>query len=363
MARFTGFLLLLMLACPAWPHKASDGFMYLTLAEQELPSLRLDFALRDLTLALPMDNNGDGRLTGAELRQAQPAIAHYLSERVTVTNDQGPCRFEPRHWGISRHSDGVYAATAIDLHCPGDGQPLSLRYSALFDRDTLHRGLLLVQRGEHQQLAVIAPDTGPVSLAGNGTSPIQTFVSFLEEGVIHLLVGLDHLLFLLVLVIPVSLTNVGSLRKRLWRLSGVVSAFTLAHSVTLALAALGTLTLPINWVETVIALSIGVAALNIVWPLLGPDTWKLAFGFGLIHGFGFASVLGELTTGTSQQALALAGFNLGVELGQLMLLVVGFPLLYLLARFSWYRRALVPALIVAVCGVSLVWVVERIPVL
>lgn len=367
MLKLTGWLLLLSLlqglSVPAWAHKASDGFLYLSLQEPGQPSLRVDLALRDLALVVPLDGNGNGRLTGAELRQAQPAITRYLSARVMVANDQGDCRLANRQQGISRHSDGNYAALVYHLDCPGDGAPLSLRYKALFEQDALHRGLLQVQQSDRQWLAVIGPDTHAVSLTVDGAGTVNTFVSFLGEGVVHLLVGLDHLLFLLVLVIPVSLSRSGTLRSRVWGLTGVVTAFTLAHSITLALSALKWVSLPIDWVETVIALSITIAAINIRWPILGPKTWKLAFAFGLIHGFGFASVLAELTSGTSQQVVALAGFNLGVELGQLLVLLAVFPLLYLAARYTWYRRALVPAMVVSVCGISLFWMVQRLPVL
>ncbi|MDX1599861.1 MAG: HupE/UreJ family protein, partial [Marinobacter sp.] len=199
---------------------------------------------------------------------------------------------------------------------------------------------------------------------------LKLFGTFLYEGIVHLLIGLDHILFLLVLMLPATLPlktrGAGKqsrqgrdLKPRLLELVGVVTAFTVAHSITLALAALEIVTLPIAWVETVIALSIAVAALNVFWPILGRKTWKLAFGFGLIHGFGFASVLGNLTSGVSQTVVALAGFNLGVELGQLALLVVMFPLLYLCGRFRIYERAAVPALLLMVGALSLYWVAER----
>nr|WP_236744518.1 HupE/UreJ family protein [Marinobacter similis] len=122
------------------------------------------------------------------------------------------------------------------------------------------------------------------------------------------------------------------------------------------------MSLPIAWVETVIAASIVVAAVNVVWPLLGRKTWPLAFGFGLIHGFGFASVLSDLTSGTANLAVALAGFNVGVELGQLALLAICFPLLTLLAQTTpLYQRALVPLTLLGVIGISLMWVWERVP--
>jgi hypothetical protein len=99
--------------------------------------------------------------------------------------------------------------------------------------------------------------------------------------------------------------------------------------------------------------------MNVMWPILGRKTWKLAFGFGLIHGFGFASVLGDLTSGVSQTVVALAGFNIGVELGQLGLLVIAFPLLYLWGKTHLYGRAVVPLTLIAVGAISLYWVAER----
>ena len=151
------------------------------------------------------------------------------------------------------------------------------------------------------------------------------------------------------------------LRGRLLGLAGIITAFTVAHSITLALAALDIVSLPIAWVETVIALSIGLAALNVAWPIFGHKTWKLAFGFGLVHGFGFASALGDLTSGISGLAVALAGFNLGVELGQLALLVVGFPVLVYLGKNRMYQKGAVPVMLAGIGAISLFWVVQRAP--
>ena len=210
---------------------------------------------------------------------------------------------------------------------------------------------------------VIGPQSPSLALDPSETGWLKTFSDFLYQGVVHLVLGYDHVLFLLVLILPATLArpNRGDAGtgRRLLELAGIVTAFTLAHSVTLGLAALDIVRPPITWVEIIIALSIGLAAVNLFWPILGRKTWKLAFGFGLIHGFGFASVLGDLTSGTSQTVLALAGFNLGVELGQLALLVVVFPLLLWFGRYRLYQRAAVPAMALGVSAVSMYWVVER----
>ncbi|MBW0148282.1 HupE/UreJ family protein [Marinobacter arenosus] len=356
--------LMMVLASQAHAHKASDSFLYVDTGRSEL---RIDVALRDLALLLPLDQNGDQQVSGREIRAQRAGMTRILESGVTVASASGTCALAGADWGISTHSDGHYGAARYRLDCPNGEPPATLSYQLLFDRDSLHRGLVRIDSGDRETLAVLSPDQRQVDLLpGSAPGRWRTFTTFLREGVIHLLIGLDHILFLLVLVLPASLMTASpgrsespGLRPRLIQLAGIVTAFTLAHSVTLALAALEIVRLPIAWVETVIALSIALAALNVLWPVLGRKTWKLAFGFGLVHGFGFASVLGDLTGGEANLAIALAGFNLGVEAGQLGLLILGFPVLYLLARFRVYQRALVPAMLAGVGGISLMWVIER----
>ncbi|MGB1949507.1 MAG: HupE/UreJ family protein [Marinobacter sp.] len=361
---------LLSLSSTAWAHKASDSFIYL---DQNQSQVRIDLALRDLALLLPLDRNGDGQLNGAEVRSARGDITRLVEQGLTLSNSAGSCQLVGQQWGLSRHSDGPYAAGRYQVDCPDNQPAATLEYSLLFDRDPLHRSLISITDSQGERLGVLGPDDRTLALENTGSvagNAVQLFVTFLYEGVIHLLIGLDHILFLLVLMLPATLSlnsrrsasgtvEERGLKARLLELVGIVTAFTVAHSITLALAALDIVTLPIAWVETVIALSIAVAALNVAWPVLGRKTWKLAFGFGLIHGFGFASVLGDLTSGVSQLAVALAGFNLGVELGQLGLLLVLFPALYLCGRFRLYERAAVPAILLAVGALSLYWVAER----
>ncbi|WP_203299921.1 HupE/UreJ family protein [Marinobacter sediminum] len=365
----TVFLWLLALANPVLAHKASDSFMYL---DTDSRQFRIDVALRDLALLVPLDTNRDGEVTGGELRQHRGAILAAIEAAITLSADNTACQLRGEESGISQHSDGAYAATRYQVLCDGGQAPDSLNYQLLFAQDSLHRGLIQISAGNESSLAVAGPDSQTVDLRPAGRAGLwHSFTTFLWEGVVHLLIGLDHILFLLVLVLPASLSRNDSItspqrwlpsRAQIIELTGVVTAFTVAHSITLALAALKIVSLPIAWVETVIAASIVVAAVNVVWPVLGRKTWPLAFGFGLIHGFGFASVLSDLTSGTANLAVALAGFNVGVELGQLALLAICFPLLNLLAQATpLYQRALVPVVLLGVVGVSLMWVWERTP--
>lgn len=357
-------LIMAAFAGTAFAHKASDSFLYVDMDASEV---RIDIALRDLALLVPLDANGDQRITGQELRAQRTLATQAVENGITLTGEQGVCKLRGQAWGLSAHSDGPYLATQYRIDCSNGELPKQIEYTLLFDQDSLHRGLVQITSGETRSLTVLSPEKPVVDLTGGATGAWDTFGMFLYEGIVHLLMGLDHMLFLLVLVLPATLiirrqsnqTPTHSFKSRLLQLAGIVTAFTVAHSITLALSALNIVRLPIAWVETVIAFSIAAAALNVVWPFLGRKTWKLAFAFGLIHGFGFASVLGDLTGGVSSLAIALAGFNLGVEFGQLGLLIIGFPLLYALAHVRAYQRFIVPLILMGVGIISLMWVAER----
>ncbi|MBL4835657.1 MAG: HupE/UreJ family protein [Pseudomonas sp.] len=196
----------------------------------------------------------------------------------------------------------------------------------------------------------------------------QTVVDFLWEGMVHLWIGYDHMLFLLALVLPAAVRREkgrwvveDSLVVAVKDVALIVTAFTVAHSVTLVIATLGVVRLPIEWVETFIALSIVAAAVNIVWPFLGRRRYLVGFGFGLIHGFGFASVLSDFLTDTSSRLIALASFNIGVELAQLVVVACVVPIIFLLRRQWLYQRVVLPVGVVAIAAIGSVWVWERVP--
>lgn len=358
-------LVLLLASVPAMAHKASDGFVYLDQREAN-QTVRIDLAVRDLALVVALDRNRDQQVTGAELNQARADITRYIEQGLTLLSSAGNCQLAGDQWGMTRHSDGPYASALYRIDCPQGAVATTLRYTLLFEVDSLHRGLIQRISTDGEQLASLSPDDNSLPLTGAATPLWKTFGDFLWQGVVHLILGFDHVLFLLVLILPATLRNneAGNadrttLKQRLWQLAGIVSAFTVAHSITLGLAALNILQPPIAWIEIIIALSIALAALNLFFPVLGRKTWKLAFGFGLIHGFGFASVLSDLASGTSQKVTALAGFNMGVELGQLALVALAFPLLYLMGSQRLYQRAGVPVMALVVSIIALYWAAER----
>jgi hypothetical protein len=148
-------------------------------------------------------------------------------------------------------------------------------------------------------------------------------------------------------------------RDTFWDVFKVATSFTVAHSITLSLAALSVIALPSRLVESTIALSVVLAALNNIWPLVHGRRWTVAFGFGLIHGFGFASVLADLGLPRDVLLLALVGFNVGVELGQLAIIAAFLPVAYAM-RGSWaYRRLVFVGGSATIALIAAVWMVER----
>ncbi|MFC6663165.1 HupE/UreJ family protein [Deinococcus multiflagellatus] len=207
--------------------------------------------------------------------------------------------------------------------------------------------------------------TADVSLARPGAW--QNVLTFIWLGMTHIWAGLDHVLFLLTLLLPTVLRRqegqwqpVATFREAFGSVIKVVTAFTVAHSITLTLSALGILTFASQLVESVIAVSVVFAALNNLVPLVQERArWAVAFGFGLMHGFGFSSVLGELVEDRQALVQSLLGFNLGVELGQLALVAVAVPLLFWIRATVFYRRVVFAPASVGVAVVAAVWFVQR----
>ena len=145
-----------------------------------------------------------------------------------------------------------------------------------------------------------------------------------------------------------------------WDVLKVVTSFTVAHSITLSLAALEVISLPSRLVESTIALSVVLAALNNVRPVIAEKRWMMAFLFGLVHGFGFASVLADLGLPRDALLLALVGFNLGVEAGQLAIVAAFLPLAYALRSTNFYRRGVMTGGSLLIALIALVWMLERV---
>ena len=365
MIRIAVALLCLVLAWPAHAHKASDA--YLTL-ERDGKTLRgqWDIALRDLDNALALDANGDGDITWGEVRARRADIASYALSRLDVSSGGERCGLAVRDLAIDTHTDGAYAVLALNGACKDAGPTLAIDYGLFEGLDPQHRGLLNYVEHGRSESVVFGAETPHRTVGGGSSSALRQFAIYLNEGVWHIWTGFDHILFLLSLLLPAVLVRARrawqpgrSFREAFIDVAKVVTAFTLAHSITLSLAALSIVVLPSRWVESGIALSVVLAALNNLFPVVANGRWIAAFGFGLLHGFGFAGALHDLGLPTGSLALSLFGFNFGVEAGQLAIVLVFLPLAFAL-RSTWtYRRLVFGGGSIAVAAVASIWFVER----
>lgn len=365
MKRLLFALAALLLALNAHAHKPSDSYLALEV-EGNAVSGQWDIALRDLDFAIGLDADGDGAITWGEVRARQAEIAAYALSRLQLAAEGQSCPVTVKDHLVDEHTDGMYAVLRFSALCPAIRESLQVHYSLFFDIDPQHKGLLRLQYKGAASTAIFAPENATQRFSLGRPNRWTQFIDYGREGVWHIWIGFDHILFLLALLLPAVAVRrpdgwqpVAGFRPAFWSVLKIVTAFTVAHSITLSLATLGIVSLPSRWVESTIAASIVVAALNNVFPLFQERRWLMAFLFGLIHGFGFAAVLTDL--GLPQQALilALVGFNLGVEAGQLAIVSVFLPLAYALRKTRFYRSGVLLGGSVAIMMVALIWFVER----
>ena len=258
-----------------------------------------------------------------------------------------------------------------------DSRTFTLRYDVIVHQVVTHKTLVSIRQDWDAGVVATQPvEAGVIQLdpVNNVVPPLeirqqgswwQGFGSMVRLGMAHIAEGTDHLLFLLALLLPAPLlvlggrwAGFGGVRYSLWRVLRIVTAFTLGHSLTLLAGAVGWLRLPGQPVEALIAVSILVGAVHAIRPLFAGREAYVAGGFGLVHGLAFASTLAGLQLDTGRMALSILGFNLGIELMQVVLIGVTMPWLWLLARtptYAWLRPVGAGLALVA----ALAWLTER----
>ena len=213
---------------------------------------------------------------------------------------------------------------------------------------------------------VAAPDATATLLDFRTENSFSLFLTFVADGAHHIWIGYDHILFLLTLLLGTVLIRregswvaVDTIGAALASAVKVVTAFTVSHSLTLALAAFGIFRIPSALTESLIAATITLAAINNIFPVVTKKLWLVALGFGLIYGVGFANVLAHLELPRQNLLTALLAFNLGVEFGQLAIVVVVLPLLMLAGRRAVYGRTMMPIASLVIAAIGVAWFMQR----
>ena len=365
-------------------HIPNQSYIFLRVYEKDGIDGRFEINVRELNKVFGFQL-GDN-ITKEDVAPYIQQIQEYLLEHTYFESAYGAHKIQFTETETFNFNLGDFVLLSFHLEnsetLPED---LTVQYDAVFEKDDSHRGFLIIEynwkAGIINNEANIALDFSPTAntktLSLAEVSVWKGFVAMVKQGVWHIWIGIDHILFLLALILPsvVRRTVKNSDDKKVASVFGweavkkfrpafiyivkVITFFTIAHTITLSLASLQIINLPSQLVESVIALSIGLAAYHNIRPIFKGRDWVIAFVFGLFHGFGFASVLGDLGLQSEFLTLSLLGFNVGVEIGQLVIIAIIFPFLFLIRNSRYYPKILVYGSIFLIV-VSLYWAVERI---
>jgi hypothetical protein len=321
-------------------HQSSVVYSDIAAAGRQV-DITLQITNSDLYPGLGIDK--DRAVTLDEARAGAGRLSAYLAAHVSVENHGHACPAEPDEPEFLDKGNSFFFVQRLRYRCLRSLEEAEITYNLLFDIDPRHQGLAHVRAFGGESEHVFRSQTRTLRL-GHPLGVMDNVRDYLQLGIEHIFTGYDHLAFLFgLLIIAAAVGATGppqdgrgrsGMRRGLGYVMRIVTAFTIAHSVTLCTSALGWLVLPSRLVESFIAVSIGYVALENILRPEPRHRFLLTFSFGLMHGFGFASVLKEVGLPKAGLLWSLLSFNLGVELGQLAVVVLGFPVLYLLARHS-----------------------------
>lgn len=359
---------------PAAAHTLGEGYIFIDVSDTSLSGW-VEITLTDLDDALDIDDNGDGKVSEGEVLSNLERTQDYVFERVGIGDGDRDYILEFAGHDIRNVMLSPYLIMKFRVDEEQIPDILQIEYRMLFDVDPMHRGFLVigsngkggvVDKGEDVTL-IFSPARVGQSIDLTRLSPWVSFVDFLKHGIWHIWIGFDHILFLVALILPSVMFRqearwepVEGFRHAMWNVVKIVTLFTIAHTITLTLASLELVKMPGRLVETVIAASVVVAALNNIFPVIQKRIGWVVFLFGLFHGFGFASVLQDLTSNATNLAADLAGFNIGVEIGQVVIILIAFPVLFALRSTRAYPRVLLPIGSFVIAALALGWLVERV---
>lgn len=358
--------LFLLLALPSLAHEVGLSSAVVQLHTNRLEAL-LTFAVREMEEVLSLDTDQDGITSPDEFVLNRESLTPLLVTNCAVRFDGTAavpanirCLLDASNNVELQFSCELKSFTQLELHYPIIRQ-LTPGHRMLFTL-LAPSGEILADRllSQNSPVVSIQLDARPAETNAPPMVPLPTvaagpptFVEFVKLGVEHILIGYDHLLFLFALLV-VTRDFLSALK--------VITCFTIAHSITLGVATFDLMHLPASWVEPLIAATIVyVGVENLVRKGDPPGRWLLTFAFGLIHGFGFASVLRELgVTAHGGVAMPLFSFNLGVELGQIVVAAIALPIIWQLRKREFVLQRAVPACSVAVALMGAFWFVQRV---
>ncbi|MEM6497197.1 MAG: HupE/UreJ family protein, partial [Pseudomonadota bacterium] len=372
---FLSLLVVLFASSSAHAHRPNETYFYLQVGAETITG-RMEARFDDLNKVYDLDTNGDGTISDAEVEARVPEIRAAVEKALSFKISGDPAAVSTTGHIIRPTGVGTYLLVNFDVGYKG---PIPEEIQVLYDGYMSsmiedHPVYLLLESNERtgleeneSSISLIfgaQPSEQTLSLTPRGGT--ETVWLFIKHGFHHILIGFDHVAFLVVLLLPSVLRAEGgrwypaeSFRETLWNVFKIVTMFTIAHSVTLSLSALDVVRLPARPIEILIALSIVAAALMNIF--VARSRWMLTavFALGLLHGLGFAYVMLPLGVEGLTLVQSLFGFNIGVELGQMLIVLIVVPCLFLLRRWRFYQLIVLRGGSLLLILVAVYWFGER----
>lgn len=371
------FAVLLTAAPAASAHETEQPYVYTFVGEDSIDG-RVEFAIGDVAEVLDLDLSGSDVEIEAVLRDNAADLRAYAAEHLTIGTGGQDWPLTFGSVDLFREAPGklAFAVVQYDADVAGAVVPaeLEIAFDPFFDEVRGRDGLLLITGGytagdydrDKELLVTYTPGNRDQAVDLGERGQWENFTASITLGIDHIKTGPDHILFVLALLLPSVLVfsagwkPVDGFGSALWRVLKIATFFTIAHSITFTLAGMGWLpTPPSKIVETIIAASIAAAALHNLKPIFPNREWSLSFAFGLFHGMGFASLVSDLDVSRSSQMISLLGRNVGIEIGQVVVILLLFPGLFLLRRTPAYPPFLAIAS-VGLAALATLWSIERI---
>ncbi|MDP5131060.1 MAG: HupE/UreJ family protein [Paraglaciecola sp.] len=337
------------------------------------PRLYGELQLRwfDLELVIGLDANTDGELSWAEVDARSTEIKGFVKQHLAILSAGNNCDLLLENdIQTDMHFDEGYLVLYFSSNCGlsvEDSQvaALTVQYSAIFTQDADHKLLINADLFQRKYSGVIDAQNQRYLIEPESNPLVSIISTYIYQGVLHIFKGTDHILFLCALLLTCVLQRVNhqwqakpQVKQVLKDTAWIITAFTVAHSLTLTATAMDIIVPSSRWVEFGIALSVMLTALNNIWPVVLRLGW-ITFAFGLLHGMGFAGVLGELGIDKDQKLLSVIAFNLGVELGQLLILAALLPILLYVGKRHWYQKYGLQASSAIIALIALQWCITR----
>lgn len=347
---FIATLILFGAGLEAQAHETTRSYVTLS-REASSVTAKFRIAFRDIEVAVWMDENLNGNITWGETKQRLEPISAYVRSAVKL-NSGGPCVLSLISSNASADGGVDYLDLDFEGECPDAIMPLKITSRLFTEIDPDHRMFLTANVGGATTTTLLSAINPEVTVSVETGGPLRSFFSYFKSGVEHLLAGADHLVFLLVLMLPAASSGL-SRRDATLGVIAALTGFTLAHALTLTAAATDLLRPPSAIIEILIALSIVITAVDNVRPFIPAPRAAVAAFFGIIHGFGFASALGVLQVTGGGLAIALLGFNLGIEIAQIGVVLIVLPFMYWIGKGRLFLMS--GSLAAGILGLYWVW--------